>query len=89
MIDWFAIGFGLLGIVNILSGCYEWKWWWRLARGFYLPELVGLRTTRLIYMSVGGVMLAIGTALFLQNLFHSTSIIYWVIGVMASSMLPF
>ena len=84
MLDWFALAFGLLGYLHVLSGCYEWQWWWRLARGCYLPELVGWRKTRLIYIGIGCGMLAIGTSLFLQALFSSTSVIYWIVGFLAA-----
>ncbi len=87
MIDWFALGFGLLGLLNILSGCYGWNWWWRLARGMYLPDLVGPQMTRWIYIGVGYVMLAIGITLFLQKLFQSTSMIYWMVGFVAAGLI--
>lgn len=80
-IDGFYVLFAILGILNILSGSYEWVWWWRLAKGMYLPDLIGWDKTRLIYVAAGSGMLGVGIALSLQNTFLLTPVWSFIIGL--------
>lgn len=70
MIDWFWMLFAVFGLIQMLSGICGWTWWWKLAKGFYLPDLVGWRRTRLIYALSGLAMFWIGFSFFLQSLNH-------------------
>ena len=78
--DWFGPTFGLLGLLSILSGCYEWTWVWRLAKGGYLPNQIGWNNTRLLYITSGAGGLGVGIALTLQNILSVNSIWFFVLG---------
>jgi hypothetical protein len=79
-IDWFALGFSFLGLINVLSGCYEWTWWWRLARPGYLPTLIGWNNTRLLYIVGGTGCLGGGIALTLQSILSVNSVWFFLLG---------
>jgi hypothetical protein len=72
--DWFGLTFGLLGLLSMLSGCYEWTWLWRLARGGYLPSTIGWDNTRLFYIVTGAFELGVGIAFTLQSILSVNSI---------------
>lgn len=81
---WLYIFFTLVGFLYLLSGIYEWKKSWRLNVGTYLPNLIGERKTRLLYIFIGACIIAIGITLFLQDLFSNSSIIFVISGILIS-----
>lgn len=81
---WFGICFGLVGLICLLSGCFEWNWFWKLARGIYLPNVVGWERTRLIYIATGIGCLTIGLAITLQNLFDTDSTLLFMVSFFIS-----
>ena len=79
--DWvFSITFGLGGLLLLLSGIYEWVWVWKLGRGGYLPNQIGWRNTRLLYMFSGAGALGVAISLILQALFSNDSLLFFVVG---------
>jgi hypothetical protein len=83
-VDWFGLVFALTGLVMTLGGIFEWVWLWRLARGGYLPDEIGVRNTRLLYAIGGTGMTGAGIGLVLQSLLATTSNWMFVIGFVAS-----
>lgn len=78
--DWFGIVFGLVGLLYLLSAIYDWKWPRWLSRGIYLPDLVGMSTTRIIYGLFGVGELSVGIGVTLQSIFASKSALFFIIG---------
>ena len=79
-IDWFPLGFIFLGLINVLSGCYEWAWWWRIARQGYFVDLIGWNRTRILYIVNGGLCLGLGIGLGLEGAFSAKSIGFYAVG---------
>jgi hypothetical protein len=84
MYDWIfsreliGIVFSLIGLVLMLSGCYQWHWlWWD--RGGYLPKKIGYNTTRLYSLITGTLIMGIGIALVLQSLWDTQSNIMYIL----------
>jgi hypothetical protein len=84
--DWFGIAFGSMGLVNIFSSTYEWTWWWRLAKGGYLPDQIGWAKTRLLYLVGGFGILGVGIALTIQEVFAIKSLSAFLIGFAFSTV---
>ncbi len=80
-IDWIAIVFSLVGLITMLSGCYERIWFGRLARNGYLPDQTGWNNTRLLYIFSGGVCLGAGIGVILESVFLQKSGWFFIVGL--------
>jgi len=87
MLDWLFILYGFLGLLSMLSAVYEWIWFWKLARGVYLPDLIGLRNSRLFYLSGGFGGVGAGISHVLQFLLSSNSVFIIIVGYSLSGAL--
>ena len=85
--DWFGLVFGLVGIVFVCSSAYEWTWWWRLARGVYLPGFIGWERTRLVYLAAGFGAFGVGSALVIKSVFSMVSFDAFIVGFILSTIL--
>lgn len=85
--DWFYVIFGLAGLLVLLSAVYEWTWFWKLAKGGYLPDRIGWRNTRLHYLIGGAGCLGAAISLRLQSLFASESAWLFVPGFLIAGAL--
>lgn len=85
--DWFGPTFGLLGLLSMLSGCYEWTWFWRLARGGYSPDQIGWKNSRRLYIVIGVGCLGIGIGFTMQTIFAVKSNWFYHLGFVLATVL--
>lgn len=85
--DWFGPVFGLLGLLSLLSGCYEWTWFWRLARPGYFPDMIGWKNTRRQYIVGGAGCLGAGIAFTMQSIFSAKSDWFFLLGFVLAMVL--
>jgi hypothetical protein len=73
-----TILFGLMSLLPLFAGIYEWDWLWRSARGWYLPDIIGIKNTRLLYIFVGILGIAGGIYTTLQIILSNKSQLIFV-----------
>jgi hypothetical protein len=83
--DWFNVVFGCVGLFYLFSGIYEWKRIWKMGGWGYLPNKIGERNTRLIYMFSGFGLLGVAISIFLQDLLSDNSILFFIVGFTISA----
>jgi hypothetical protein len=82
-----GIVFAIVGLISILAGVYNWDWFWRSAQGGYLPNLIGLKNTRIFSIVTGFGMLSIGIMLTLNSLYEGNNVFHSIVGVGFSGLI--
>lgn len=84
--DWFYVFFGLVGLLEILTGIYKWTWLWRHSRGSYAPDQIGMKNTRLTDILSGIVIMGVSLGAIFQDLFAIESWLFFVVSIALTAL---
>jgi hypothetical protein len=82
---WFGIIFGAVGLVYLLSGIYNWVWWWKMNRGIYfINKLIGINRIRFFFTAIGTGMIGVAIGIVLGALSSTNGVFTFVVSMIAS-----